>query len=286
MNDGVKARDLGLRVSTSSGYEEHVFCPFHDDHNASASWNYRKGMFYCQVCKSGFNLRQITNRLSLDLAELSNGLQFNSESFKLELFRKEEKFPPTLPLSKAQSSYLLGRKLKSQMLSFFNGSIDGKSVIIEPTDYNGTKVCSISRVMTAKKGQPRYYVVGEKPALWPMNQLMEEYSTLILVEGIFSRLLLAQTLAMYPLYDDVGVFSLLGSSLKESELKGVLEQTLNKRIVFLFDNDFAGEVGATSAKDMFPMAEVYTLTNKLDEISLNSLDKFVHKLIAKEAKIL
>jgi DNA primase len=58
----MRARAVGLEVTGTSGGEELVVCPFHDDHNASATWNPKSDLFYCFTCGEGMNLEQLLRR--------------------------------------------------------------------------------------------------------------------------------------------------------------------------------------------------------------------------------
>lgn len=285
MTDEIRAADLGLYVVSASGYEEHILCPFHDDKSSSASWNYQKGMFYCQTCKVGFNLRQMASKMKLDLKELSVESFWDERYFSLEFFAKETIIEAPIKLTPTMQLYLDRRGIGPRMIrKYFSGTKDYKGVMIQPTDYNGKVQCSITRIMNPKPKQPRYYVKGEKPAIWPFNEFWLEFHTIVFVEGIFSRVLAEQALG-FCRFDTtaygtpLGIYSMLGSSLKEEELTNILGQTKYERLVFLFDNDYAGECGAKSAKLLFPMAETYVLSKKLDEISAEALTKFIARFI-------
>lgn len=265
---------------TSSGYEEHVLCPFHDDKNASASWNYRKGMFYCHTCKTGFNLRQMGEKLKMDLRDMTIDRVMTSDQFKLELFAPEHPIPGPRALTPKMLDYLKGRQISLKAIrAYFYGTADGLGVMIRPVNRQLKLCCSITRVMEPPPGHPRYYVNGIKPALWPLEELQAEYETLIIVEGIFSRVRIGDVLNNLPIAHRVGVLSLLGSSIKEDELRPILDQVKWKRLVFLFDDDFAGHSGASFARVLFPLAEAFVVSKKLDEISTKNLDRFVRKFI-------
>lgn len=280
MSGEIRARDLGLVVTGSSGYEEHVICPFHDDRNASASWNYRKGMFYCHTCKIGFNLRQISERLDFDVSEIDIRSIAETEHFKLELFTDLPKLAPRTPLTAKMSKYLRGRNLKSYMSNlYFSGTLDKLGVSIYPPNRLSVPCCSITRVMEPKPGHPRYYVRGEKPALWPMDELKDEYNVIFVVEGIFSRLLISQCLDELPIDHQSAAFSMLGSTIKEEELKQIFDQIKYKRALFLFDDDFAGNIAANTMKVLVPTAESYVVSKKLDMLSPEGLQRFVRRFV-------
>ncbi|AGI12932.1 putative DNA primase [Propionibacterium phage PHL112N00] len=43
--------------------EQHILCPFHDDHQPSMSINLDKGVWYCHTCGVGGGLAQLQQRL-------------------------------------------------------------------------------------------------------------------------------------------------------------------------------------------------------------------------------
>ena len=84
------ARSLGLNVVRSAGNEEYLLCPFHSDTKPSASYNRRKGMFFCYVCQIGLNVEQLSKRLGveIELEEEDRGrepLDYNLIVEKVEL---------------------------------------------------------------------------------------------------------------------------------------------------------------------------------------------------------
>ena len=43
--------------------EQHILCPFHDDHQPSMSINLDKGVWYCHTCGIGGGLHKLQQRL-------------------------------------------------------------------------------------------------------------------------------------------------------------------------------------------------------------------------------
>ena len=285
-----KARDLGLRVAGGSGQEEHVYCPFHDDKTASASYNHVKGVFYCQTCKVGYNITQLVKKLELGkdfLDDIAFAAPFAPENFDLELFAPEAEIPEGTEIPPFAMQYLcLERQLtRSQAVHYFKMTDKRQGVTIYPTDFHGNVVCSITRILGAKRPKPRYMVRGEKPPLWPLNELLSDYGTLIIVEGIFSRLRLERILEEMirdgePAASQIGTMSLLGSTLK-TEVKYYLDQVQTDRLVFLFDDDFGGEKGAVIAAKTFPHAEVYKVKQEIDTLPSTGLMKLIRRLAPK-----
>ena len=295
MSSEIRARHLGLRVVSQSGQEEHVYCPFHDDKTASASYNWSKGLFYCHTCKTGFNIRQLVKKLKLDMEELTEAatpsILSDGQSFRIEMFEPETELMEGYPLTEEGRRYITKmRRLSDETATrHFSSTHPSYSagVTIYPMNLDGKQVCSITRKIY-ENGPAKYIVRGEKPPFWPLGELDSDYGTLIFVEGVFSRLLMNDFLNKYLLIEElgftapIGVFSLLGSTLKPT-LKDLLAQIEFERLVFLFDDDFGGEEGVRRAQKMFPFAESFVVKQELDKMTDSQLYRLLENFMPKGA---
>ena len=273
----ISAFELGLQVKGGSGFEKHVICPFHDDKKPSASFNEEKGLFYCQVCKIGMNVEQLSKRMGVEIDDLE--VVDRPRSFSLELVKEKDPIVEGSILFGEGLDYLLDRGLTRETIRRYfrlGSSPDAPMIICK--DQRLEKVSSISRVLPPNDLSVKYIVKGKKPPLWPFEDFAYEYETLIFVEGIFSRLRLNQVLESggYKGYneDDIGVFSLLGARIPKN-LDLIISQTVFEQLVFLFDDDTAGHIAAELAIVAFPFATVQCIKNEIDEMS----DKLLIKLL-------
>ena len=237
----MRARAIGLDVQGSSGGEELVICPFHDDHHASATWNPKHDLFYCFTCGIGMNLEQLLKR---------TGNKIDSE-----IIFEDYDIPVDLELSREEPEWDIGvtgysHYLKDRGISIgacqkygINLADGGERVIFPSRNLSGKTEGIICRYIHPGSG-PRYRKSGRMFPVWPMDHLVGlKYGEYILVtEGLFSTLRIATVSKTFK------VFALTGAK-ANSDIVAALS-AFNP--IFLYDGDSAGKRAARTMKALRP----------------------------------
>lgn len=262
----MKAEAIGLEVMGTSGGEQLVKCPFHDDHHASASWNPKYDLFYCFTCGFGLNLQQLLTRLGRDIDD-----EFLIEESlhvpKLDLKPEE---PDLWPGLKRHNKYLAKRGISVWAAEEYGVGIeDERRVIFPVADNDGKTVGIIARYIEPGDG-PRYKKSGVQRPLWPTHLWQGLYSGehIIVTEGIFSALRIASCSKRFT------VLSLCGAKAND-EIVAALSPF---HPLIIYDRDRAGINAAKKLKAMRPDWPIFTAKPSPDDIAD---DKEVVRLVNK-----
>lgn len=265
----MNAEYFGLRVMGSSGGEQLVICPFHDDRKPSAWWNPIKNVFYCSVCQVGLGAYQLAEKLGADTEGLEDNSEPDSSVEDYDLMDTIEA-PYRQVHYDCYCPYLEKRGISKDVAKEYNvGIVDSapeaihfvvKDISNHPTGY-------VQRFIG--KGAFRYKKVGMMQPLWPMPMLMrlEPDERLFIFEGPFSAMRWTTVLPY------LKGFALMGA--KANKTIASMVRDINP--VFLYDHDTAGINACYRMRELLPTAHCYTLNISVDDMD----DKQIHNLIAK-----
>lgn len=242
-------RELGLEVFAISGNEVTCLCPFHDDKHPSASFNVVSGLFVCYSCSTGANVHKLARKLG-GTVKLISSVKVNA-AIKTSI-DMEWKHLLTFPLA-LDHPYLRARRVTNAQVKEFGILSSSKGIIIPVRSKSGdTKGVIVRRF----DNSPRYMFYGEKLSLWPLDRIGEQkpLSKVIITEGIFG--------ALRGRKYGIPVFASMGAMVK----KDAATHLQNFYPKVLFDNDFAGMLGAARLLIMIPTTKVFVPGMEADEL--------------------
>jgi len=218
---------LGLQVSSYSEGEASCLCPFHDDHSPSATFNLEKGLFYCFACQESANVQK--------LAAATGGYIVKVDTIPSSLKRKIDTRKTwdeivNAPLA-LDNPYLRSRHVTDEQVKRFEILDLGIGVGVIFRDLGGKMVGGQIRKY---KGTPKYEIIGEKPGGWPLVTALgyERGDRIFITEGFFGALRL-----------DRGNLKSI-AAIGAGSVAKILEITNGMDTVTVFDNDYAGILGA------------------------------------------
>lgn len=267
----LSARNLGLSVTRSSGDEEYVICPWHDDKSPSASYNRRKGMFYCYVCHLGLNLEQLLKKLGLEDMPLDE--EREPEDFDL----LGEQLPLDLGSQIGTEGYYLKRGIGT--LTMFKYGARWKAgtpeaAVLPIYDLQSSLVGVMYRYLHPEMTGTRYKVIGDPTPLWPMPLFKEiDNNPIIVTEGAFSAMRISSWFAENHLSSNC--FALLGAKASQR----VVDMLKGFSPVFLYDNDLAGRTACRQMRRLFPTAPSWTLSTAPDDMTDEELLVLFGKIV-------
>lgn len=241
---------IGLEVSGKSRGEYICRCPFHaDKHPTGACFNPRTGLFFCFVCSAKSKAENLANILGGS----SHKVPVISKDYTVE----EVEWSGVLraPLAFG-NTYLRSRQVTDDQVKRFGIRALPKGVAIPVCDTTGKEIGCVIRQY--KGTLPRYLSLGEKPPLWNLQNLMkrEPATKIWVVEGIFGALRA----------DRAGVFAV--ATMTSSLQKEGKHYLSNFFPYVLFDDDFAGYLGAAKFLQEVPLAKVAIPGGEADEMSI------------------
>lgn len=170
---------LGLDVRNHSGNEVLVLCPYHNDKHASAEFNVTTGLFHCFTCGVSATAKQVAKKL---------GGTVDAEVKRIVPKAVDYNWRPLLgaPLA-INNAYLLGRGVENWQIEKY-GIRQVNAGIIIPLFTTSGRICGV--IARRYDGQPKYQILGERPALWPYPTVVQRNPRhrLALVEGVFGFL--------------------------------------------------------------------------------------------------
>lgn len=267
----VSAKDFGLQVTGGSGDEEYVLCPWHSDHSSSASFNRKKGLFYCYVCNLGLNTVQLQKELGTDLelepdwsGKMPDDYDLLEETKTFEL--GEELYAP----------YFADRKIPHRTIMRYQvrWSESQGAAVLPLTSLRG-KVQGVAYRFL--EGTTRYLVQGKPTPVWPMPLLVgiPRGTPLLVTEGAWSAMRLAAFFEFEPFL----ALALLGAKANDA----IVNTLRSFRVTFLYDGDRAGERACRKMRRLFPTANSWTLSTSPDDMTKDQLVDLFQKLEEKGA---
>lgn len=216
-------------VRAKNTLEVLVKCPYHNETTPSAYFNIGSGLFHCFGCGEGRNVEQ----LAADL----NG-QINKVDYVFAINKKRNKSDFNdfnfLPIA-TDNEYLFRRGVGNDSIAHFQIRANNNSVFIPLKNKNG--IIAGYQQRKTDGSFPKYVLHGDVPPLFPFDEvedfLNSDRKVVFLVEGIFGVIRLKLL--------GFDAFSIIGSS-KAVNAKTFIDiaNSVNKRIITLFDNDEAG----------------------------------------------
>lgn len=220
---------LGLKVASLSFPEASVFCPFHDDHNPSASFNVSKGLFFCFVCGYRGNAEKIAKSLrgavvNVDDASIRRSAK-KDFGFALEEYERSRK-------ASIYNEYLLSRGVDINQIECFGIKESQFGVIFPIRNHIGDLIGTQTRLF---EGNPKYITHGMKTPVWPRDKFHAN-DRIFLTEGVFG--------AMNLWRHGYNAYALMGSNVPREY--DVFFSNLDRDTTVVLDDDFAGRKCALS----------------------------------------
>lgn len=245
---GYDPNELGLIVRHHLGPEEVLcLCVFHNDRNASLSFNVKKGVYFCYGCGAKGNVRRLARETGghVRVAPFEPPTPSELEEQWLKLLNG--------PLA-LDDGYLKSRGVTKKQVKRF-GIRKHKDGVVIPLFGKDQKLCGV--LMRRYAGKVRYLTLGEKPPLWPLWMLDEvSYGDKVaVVEGVFGVLAADR--------GSVPALASLGASVKMS----AHPYLSNRQVRVVFDDDFAGYLGASRILFMNPSTEVVCPAPEADQLT-------------------
>lgn len=255
-------RAIGLDVASMSGQEAMCLCPFHNDHKPSASFNVKTGLFICYTCHTGSNAYQLSKKLGGEVKFVpSQRLQITVREAEDMEWKHILNFPKAIG-----NKYLKSRQVSDKQVEEFGILASPSGIIIPLKSMDGEVEGAIMR---RYDGNPRYMFFGEKTPAWPLNKLAshKKLTNAYMTEGVFGALR-ARSFG-------IPAYATLGAMVNQA-LKPIFQSHYP---VILFDNDYAGMLGAARLMVIVPTAKVIIPGQEADE-----LDEDEWKTLAKEGQ--
>lgn len=220
--------------------EVSVLCPFHDDHNKSASINLDTKLYNCFVC-GGMNFKQLEENILGSINEPAEDVGAQSALPAPEVSREEAE--------RLLAEFVKKRHISKQILEELGAYPDlvpssrSYGYLFFPVDGG-----LIGRDFIGRGYDERYYNVGKKT---PLN-LDEDRGESILVEGIFDYIALRE----------VGITT--GVCVHGCIISDTLAYQFRGKFVFvLFDRDHSGYNGARDAAKKIEKYEGFPIVLEL-----------------------
>lgn len=262
----ISGRQLGLDVRGSSGGEELVVCPFHDDHKPSAWFNPVKGLFWCAVCQKGLNVEQLA-------AALGTTVEVEQQQAEPPPFDLMVAPLPPMPTGYTYATYIQQRGIENETMQLYDvrwQQEPAEAAVFPMRSVNGQLRGLVHRYADALKVGTRYRKMGEMMPVWPMEWLatLKERARIVVVEGPWSAMRLNQALAGD---SDVRVYASFGAKANRSMLD-VLEPF---EPVFLYDHDRAGQAACEKMQRMTKRWHAALVSPSPDDMNDGQLKRLI-----------
>lgn len=261
------ARQFGLTVTGSSGKQELVLCPFHEDKRASAWWHPQKELFYCAVCGFGLNAQQLAFRLGLELDEIAG-----DENFLPDFDLMDD--TPYLDLGHADyhTPYYQNRGINAASCLRYGARFKASkpaAAVLPITNLQGHIVGAQYRYLDPEESGTRYRTMGLVQPVWPMHLLYElnPFYPLLLVEGVFSAMRL-YTCGV------PNAFALMGAKANQE----IVDTLRSFECIFLYDNDSAGRRACEKMRHLNPLHHSFVISPSPDDMSEEEIKNLTHRL--------
>lgn len=164
--------------------------------------------------------------------------------------------------NKTYHEYLVKRKISFETFQKFNLEVNDNSILIPLTDLSGKRIGVQARniVSTDPKNRYLFYLMQDKPALFPLTELKHIKHTVILCEGTFSVMRYTQVIND----DNYKIFSCLGNN--PSPLLPELLNRINN-IICIYDPDDGGKSFKKKLSKLLPNAQMLCPNVKLDDMT-------------------
>jgi DNA primase len=268
------AKDFGLTVVRSSGNEENIVCPFHEDSAPSATYNKAKGLFYCFVCGTGYNNQQLAEKLGLEWEDVEDSVNI-LEDFDLlseeSLLEMGDKC--------VSNEYLTKRGIDSLIADFYEIRYKGgmfPAVVLPVTTLKGITIGAVYRHTAS--GFSRYIKVGKMTPIWPMHILnyYDPGRPIIVTEGAFSAMRLATVWSDFHFPEKIVLPVATLGAMASQEILDVLSHL---KPIFLYDDDEAGNRACRKMRKISRLCKAYTLSTSPDDMDTEQLSELAWKVM-------
>lgn len=257
----LSARELGLTVMGTSGKEELVLCPFHDDRTPSAWYNPHKELFYCAVCGFGMSAQQVAEKLGIEIEAL-DGEEKELDDLDLVI----ESSPFSLGTVKLYHPYFKSRKIDAYTIAHYGVRWDDtepQAAVLPITNIRGAVQGVCYRYLNPNEAGTRYRIVGKSAAVWPLHLLTqhEEGKPVIVCEGAWSAMRLYSF--AHARGFEITALALLGAKANRK----IVETLASFEAIFLYDNDQAGKRACLKMRQFLPLSNTWTVSVSPDDMS-------------------
>jgi KaiC/GvpD/RAD55 family RecA-like ATPase/5S rRNA maturation endonuclease (ribonuclease M5) len=248
-----------------------IRCPFHSDNRASAGISFQHKMFNCMSSCDAMPFIKLAEKLSLEYDETEEDVEETDfTEFLRNLIADEQKIKPK-PLKKqieAYANFLTERKIKPETIEEFGGYYESREghedygFLVIPYGKSG----QIVKRRIIGVGTRFRNAKGDSKDLFGKN--FASCNTIILVEGITDYFTLWQI--GYGNSKSTGLAASLGAKVSKEQMYLLR----NKKVFIIFDNDYAGYVGARKTTEYLKEFNAVPVIIEIPErFKLNDTDK-------------
>lgn len=275
---------FGLSPMGTSGGEQLLICPFHNDRSPSAWWNPIKDVFYCAVCGYGLSARQLAQKLGLnpdDFAEEEE--EFGSELFDYDLTEIDVDYMDTIIQYDEYPDYMQERNISREAMKLMKvGMLHSLTASSHAIHFNMTTVLGrrtgyVHRLILGSRDGRRYQKVGKMQPLWPAERLatMPVAIPFLVFEGPFSAM--RNTSYWLEKGIETNSFAMMGAHYNI----GLVDMVRNLKPIFLYDHDKAGINACYQMRKILPSAPSFTLPISVDDMDDKQIENMHLKLMRK-----
>ena len=230
----IDPEEIGLDVSEIVADEARCFCPFHDDHRPSASFNIISGLFNCFGCGVGMKKEELAKELNGNIV-LLKGIdkhirgEWWDDDFNYSAFSVLPRAGgPKLTKNVREASGYLGNRMVSLALARemdIRAADNGVAFLIK----NGIQTVVGAQIRQYER-EPKYLFYGRRMPVWPFWKLTDirREKVIYLTEGVFGALR-ARTAGL-------DAFATMGAS----ALRDAVKALEGRPVIGVFDPDYAG----------------------------------------------
>ena len=274
---------LGLNVASVSNIflsgEVSVLCPYHDDNDASASYNAKRGKFYCYACGKAATTAELAFDLDGEvlpyIGPTNEYVRQDREELGHLLFQQLQRDKVGI-----HNEYLASRQISEKTMKQHGAWVTDYAVVF-PFYYDMFRKASGFQIRFLPKfeRQTRYLKYGSTresayPEDWansPHDRIHRSPRPVVVTEGIFG--------AMRAWQNGYNGIALTGAS---SSVRNLLKiawdsWSISEPMYLYLDNDDAGLSSAAHFVTSFPYIEPVVVKQPADEISdkaWRNLDRF------------
>ena len=233
-----------LRVNNASGDEVMVYCPWHDDQNASLAINYKKGAYHCfsGCVKGSGGLRPLFKELDPS-GHIEERFMSLFVGHTVSMFAKIEKLSDTqtstadgydvneLPLA-IDNDYLIGRGVTNETVQHFNLKYHAQDdCIVIPIGIKGESFGYIRRNISSNPKYLNSKDMKRDVIVYPFDQFEAKDNTVFVCEGPFDAIK-AHQLGLK------NTVCTLGGTISDNQARLIGE--LGSRVILCVDKDDSG----------------------------------------------
>lgn len=274
-------RTLGIEVVKTSGAEELVLCPFHDDTKPSAWYNPKKNLFYCAVCNKGMTYRQVAYALGVAIEDEET--IFDEDPMDdFDLMEDSELL--NIGIDKYHFDYMSNRNVSEKTAKHYGvrwKTSKPEAIVLPVTDVREHVIGVCYRYIWPHETGSRYKKLGKTTPIWPMHLLRSfpENDVVIVTEGAFSAMRISSYCEEYA-KSPGSIVALLGAKANQK----VVDTLSGFSPIFIYDNDDAGRNACRKMRSLAPHAYSFVVPVSPDDMTDKQVKEFFIKLNNKITK--